>query len=123
MNASLWLMSAAVGAASSVNAANAAALIVAAGTFLAGAVAYLRLRQDRPKVVEEAAGIGEKRIRDELLTAWEAVDRLRHREDELEVELESCHDRIQALELENGDQATRIRTLERIIADNGLTAF
>jgi hypothetical protein len=65
------------------NLTNLVALMVALGTLAAGVVAYLRLRQDRPKVIAEIAGMSEKRLRDELNTAWAAVDRLRAREDEL----------------------------------------
>lgn len=86
--------------------ANVAALVVAGGTAIAGLVAWVRLRQDRPKVVAEVASLAETRLRDELATAWRAVDRLRDREVELEAKVAEC-------QAENRRQAERITELER----------
>jgi hypothetical protein len=100
-------------AAGNIELANLTALVVAFGTAAAGLVAYFRLRQDRPKVVEEVAGLAEGRLREELRTAWEAVDRLRAREEELET-------RVDELERERDAQAVRIVELERCIHELGL---
>lgn len=97
--------------------ANLAALVVALGTLAAGVVAYLRLRQDRPRVVEEVAGLAEARLREELRTAWDAVDRLREREAELEESIARCHGRAQALEQERDAQAVRITELEDLVRE------
>lgn len=94
---------------------NLAALIVALGTAAAGIVAYLRLRQDRPRVVAEIAGLAETRLRAELETAWNAVDRLREREEELEREVADAHTRILELEQEREQRDERIAKLERIV--------
>lgn len=110
----LFLVGAVPAVFGNVELANLAALIVAVGTAAAGAVAYLRLRTERPKVVEEVAGLAEGRLRAELATAWEAVDRLRRREEELEA-------RVEELERERDAQALRIVWLEQCLRDNGLT--
>jgi chromosome segregation ATPase len=104
--------------------ANLAALVVAAGTATAGGVAWLRLRQDRPKVVEEVAGLAERRLREELRTAWDAVDRLREHEAVLMEEQETCRRRMVSLERERDAavrerelMARRLTTLEQRVAE------
>jgi predicted nuclease with TOPRIM domain len=94
---------------------NLAALVVAVGTLVAGSVAYLRLRADRPKVVAEVAGIAETNLREELKTAWAAVDRLRAREVELEGENAALEVRVKELEREKVDLCDRVERLERIV--------
>jgi hypothetical protein len=114
-------------AAGNLELANIASLLVALGTLIAGVLAFVRLRVDRPKIVEEVAGLAESRIREELRTAWQAVDRLRQREidlegrvDELERERDTQVTRILELERERDAQATRILELELLVREAGL---
>lgn len=98
------------------NVTNITALVVAGGTLIAGVIAYLRLRTDRPKVIAEVAGLAETRLREELRTAWESVDRARVHEEELEKDLNAAHVKIRALEGERDALSERVARLERIVS-------
>lgn len=98
-----------------------AAVVVSLGTLIAGLVAYVRLRQERPKIVQEIAGMSESRLREELNTAWEAVDRLRVRERELQAEVGECTAKLLERDRTIADQAARITRLERIVRAAGLS--
>jgi septal ring factor EnvC (AmiA/AmiB activator) len=101
------------------NPADFTALVVALGTAAAGYTAFRRLRLDRPKVVEEVAGLASARLRDELDTAWRAVERLRAHEEFLEEQVTSCHASIRELERERDALLKRIEGLERQVAELG----
>lgn len=96
------------------------ALVVAAGTALAGYAAFRRIRIDRPKVVEEVAGLASARLREELDTAWETVDKLRRRERELEGDVDQAYERIRKLERDRTYWQQRVEALERTVATFGL---
>lgn len=98
------------------NPADWTALLVAVGTAVAGWTAYRRLRLDRPRVVEEVAGLASGRLREELDTAWEAVERLRKRERELETDVDQAWERIRKLERERAYLLERVEGLEGIVA-------
>lgn len=91
---------------------NIASLIVATSTALAGALGYLRLRSERPKIVAEVGKINEERdalleerLRTALRAAWDDVDRcnaeigkLRSREAELQAHGDELERRVDELE-------------------------
>lgn len=92
---------------------NIAALTLAAGTLLAGIVAYLRLRTERPKIVAEVGKLNEERdakleerLRTALQSAWDNVDR--------------CNDEIKGLRERERELEDRVEILERVIRDAGL---
>lgn len=113
----LALLAAAAGVSSEPQAAAWAALFVAIGTAVAGVVHALRLRQDRPKVIEEVAALHEGRLADALRAAWDEAERLRQVAAGYRDELVHCHTRIVELERREGDLEQRLGVaLERITA-------
>lgn len=92
---------------------NLGAIVVGLGGLVAGLAAFLKLRQDRPKIVAEIAKLDEEReaereqrLQRALNAAWAEVDRLEAIRNRQRGELERCHERIDELE----DRET---TLER----------
>lgn len=55
---------------------NVAAIATAAATLGLGAIAYVRLKAERPKIVAEIGEVTERRLKSALESAWEQVDRL-----------------------------------------------
>lgn len=98
---------------------NVASLLVAVAALVTGAVGYLRLRTERPKIVAEVASLDEERRRSNearlqaaLDAAWEEAERLRQARDRLRSELEGALSRIAELERREDELEARIRELE-----------
>lgn len=112
MRYALLLALAAITGADESSVTNLVALVLSLGTAVAGVAAFLRLRLERPKVVEEVAGLAERRLRDELATAWDALDRERLRAREREQELEEA---VAGCQRHARDLTERVAELERLI--------
>lgn len=92
---------------------NVAALVVALGTLITGVIAYLRLRSERPKIVQEVGKLAEDRLRGALESSWQEVDRCRARIATLEERDSRRAERESWLE-------TRVDVLERALRAAGV---